>query len=144
MNKHSGRPNKHSGLDKYYSKPQVAENITRILKAYILENKLENTFDQIVEPSGGDGAFVGPLKGFGKPVDAFDIAPEHPLVREKDFFEFTCSAPTVVSQSFRIPEKALLLDTLIQRAPQTGRSQTVLTGQIDLSGSYVRLQSRQE
>ena len=95
MNKHSGRPNKHSGLDKYYSKPQVAENITRILKAYILENKLENTFDQIVEPSGGDGAFVGPLKGFCKPVDAFDIAPEHPLVREKDFFEFTCSAPTL-------------------------------------------------
>ncbi|WP_303482294.1 AAA family ATPase [Celeribacter halophilus] len=52
--------------------------------------------------------------------------------------------PAVVSQSFGMPKNARLLDTLIQRAPQTARSQTALMGQTDLSGSYARLRSRQE
>ena len=68
-------------LDKYYT-PENLVNLTvaRTLDAFGLENITE-----FVEPSAGAGAFLPALRATGKPVLAFDIAPEAEGIETADF-----------------------------------------------------------
>lgn len=68
-------------LDKYYT-PENLVNLTvaRTLDAFGLENITE-----FVEPSAGAGAFIPALRATGKPVMAFDVAPEAEGIETADF-----------------------------------------------------------
>ena len=72
-------------LDKYYTKPDIATDLTRRLHELLLERSLDQNFDQVIEPSAGNGSFLDTLHEFGKPTIALDLFPEHPLIVEANF-----------------------------------------------------------
>lgn len=70
---------KRDPIDKYYTKPEtVVQCLGWVDAVYGL-----SSFDLIVEPSAGDGAFLQAMDEL--PVVAYDIAPEHPLIIRQDF-----------------------------------------------------------
>ncbi|WP_223428773.1 hypothetical protein [Tateyamaria pelophila] len=95
MNNNNSRRHRHGDLDKYYTNPTIADDITRVIQTFLREKHLETSFDRIVEPAAGNGAFLRPLLVFGKPLTAFDIAPEHPEIVEADFFDVKNSSRTL-------------------------------------------------
>ena len=70
---------KRNKLDKYYT------NINKIKKIIGRLNK--NYF--YIEPSAGDGAFIEILKEKGCEFKAYDLAPNHKDIEQKDFFNVT-------------------------------------------------------
>jgi len=72
-------------LDKYYTQSFVAEDlINQVEKRYDL-----NSFDYIVEPSAGNGAFSNPLKAkYGSKVIALDLEPDDPSITQENFLSF--------------------------------------------------------
>jgi hypothetical protein len=71
------------GLDKFYTIPIVSEKcINTIGTKY--DWKL---WDLVVEPSAGNGSFLSKIPTPKK--IGIDIAPEHPDILKKDFFEYT-------------------------------------------------------
>ncbi|WP_170378682.1 hypothetical protein [Ruegeria atlantica] len=83
------------GLDRYYTKPHVAEGLVRILAAHLKDQNQDTLFELVIEPSAGAGAFVDPLHSFGHPVTALDIAPVGPDIRSVDFFDYTNATPAL-------------------------------------------------
>ena len=71
------------GLDKFYTKPEVAKKCMDILYSKI------SNFDLTVEPSAGNGVFIEYILGNKKCID---ISPEHPEIQEMDFFNFSPSS----------------------------------------------------
>ena len=68
-------------LDKFYTSPKVAEAfITKVDEICGL-----SSFDQIIEPSAGNGSF---LKFLPQNTIALDIKPESTRIKEQDFFEY--------------------------------------------------------
>ena len=83
------------GLDKYYTKTEIAGDLVKQLHHFLLDQNLLEAFEQIVEPSAGNGAFLSPLDVLGKPVLALDIAPENQRVEKADFLKFQGAKPTL-------------------------------------------------
>lgn len=70
------------GLDKFYTIPLVVDRcIASVVALYNL-----TSFDIIVEPSAGNGAFLFKLPPSN--TMGLDIAPEHPSIRRQDFFQY--------------------------------------------------------
>jgi predicted RNA methylase len=70
-------------LDKFYTKKEVA--FTCIDAVHNLHDL--TSFDIVLEPAAGNGAFSLPLKAMlGERLIAFDIAPEHESIVQQDFF----------------------------------------------------------
>jgi len=69
--------------DKFYTNPSVV----RICMEYIRANLTIDPKDIIIEPSAGDGAFLGEIEGMTEHTFFYDIAPEHPKIFEADFLE---------------------------------------------------------
>lgn len=65
-------------LDKFYTKPEIAEKCVNLIA------DLE-TYDEIIEPSAGNGSFSDLIKN----IKAFDIAPEKENIVKQDFFELS-------------------------------------------------------
>lgn len=80
---------KHGGLDKYYTKPEIARDLVELLGTFLVEQNLLTAYDRIIEPSAGAGAFLEPMGSFRKPITAIDIHPDHFDVGEADLFEFS-------------------------------------------------------
>ncbi|MGX9353412.1 hypothetical protein ACS3QZ_19640 (plasmid) [Shimia sp. W99] len=70
------------GLGKYFTKEDVAVNLTKRLFEFLSSRHLLNSFDVVIEPSAGTGAFLTPMAGFEKQIWAFDIDPA-PLMSRK-------------------------------------------------------------
>jgi predicted RNA methylase len=84
---------KRDTIDKYYTKAEtVSECIDRVDAVYGL-----SSFDLIVEPSAGNGAFLQGMDGL--PVVAYDIAPEHPLIIRQDFLRLQTTTIDAYSSS---------------------------------------------
>lgn len=66
-----------TGLDAFYTKPEIAVECVRRLIPWIQEVPLW------IEPSAGAGAFVDAMKGY--PCQAYDIAPAAPGIIQQDF-----------------------------------------------------------
>ncbi|WP_171235834.1 hypothetical protein [Ruegeria sp. HKCCA6837] len=81
------------GLDRYYTKPQIAEDLVRGLASHLEELKLDVDFEKVIEPSAGAGAFLDPLKTLGRPVIALDIAPADAGIQSVDFFDYKNTKP---------------------------------------------------
>jgi len=69
-------------IDKYYTKPTVAQECVTIMKKYALPKKL---CDVIVEPSAGNGVFFNVLKPLKCTIRMYDILPEHPQIIKQDY-----------------------------------------------------------
>ena len=79
---------KPGGLDKYYTKPDIARDLSTLLAGFLVAHDLQSSFERIIEPSAGAGAFLEPMRAFGAPITAIDIEPDHPSVQNTDFFDF--------------------------------------------------------
>ena len=70
-------------LDKYYTPQDLVELVINRTKEVIgLDNITE-----FIEPSAGNGAFLDSLYSLGKPVIAYDIAPERDDIIKRDYLE---------------------------------------------------------
>jgi hypothetical protein len=74
-------------IDKFYTKPNIAKLCTNALKKHI---KINST-DLIIEPSAGNGAFIGELKKLTCEHRFYDIEPDHEEIIKQDFLEFNYS-----------------------------------------------------
>lgn len=74
-------------IDKFYTKPNIAKLCTNALKKHI---KIDAT-DLIIEPSAGNGAFIGELKKLTCEHRFYDIEPDHQEIIKQDFLEFDYS-----------------------------------------------------
>ena len=70
------------GLDKFYTIPSISEKCL----AAISSRYEWNRWDLIVEPSAGNGSFLTRIPSTKKV--GIDIAPEHPDILKKDFFDY--------------------------------------------------------
>ena len=66
-------------LDKFYTKPVVAERLFCLVKEYTTNPQ---TF---LEPSAGNGVFLGLLTSLSDNVIAFDISPDASGITQADF-----------------------------------------------------------
>jgi hypothetical protein len=74
-------------IDKFYTKPNIAKLCTNALKKHI---KI-NAADLIIEPSAGNGAFIGELKRLTCDHRLYDIEPENEEIIKQDFLLFDYS-----------------------------------------------------
>lgn len=78
-----------TNLDKFYTKPSVAELCWNLFEECLLWPLIDYTF---LEPSAGDGKFLRD----GLSIRALDISPEHPSIEKQDFLEFTTAESYLV------------------------------------------------
>ena len=71
-------------IDKYYTKPTVAQECVKLMKKYAVPKKL---CDIIIEPSAGNASFLSPLKSLLCPVRMYDIQPDHPQVIKCNYLD---------------------------------------------------------
>lgn len=109
-------------LDKFYTKPAVVQEC--------LEHLSLNDYERVIEPAAGDGAFFVPLRAAsaaGTEVVGLDLAPEHPDVRQQDWFTFTEQVPnaTLVVGNPPYGEQSSLAVRFINHAFEVVGAQTV-------------------
>ncbi len=75
---------KRNTIDKYYTKPIIAEECVELFKQYIDISK----DDLIIEPSAGNGAFIKPIKYISNNYRFYDLEPEHNEIVKEDFLNF--------------------------------------------------------
>jgi predicted RNA methylase len=75
---------KRNTIDKYYTKPNIAEQCIKLVKKYIY---ITND-DLIIEPSAGNGSFIENIKKLSINYKFYDLEPEHKEVCKLDFLEF--------------------------------------------------------
>jgi predicted RNA methylase len=68
-------------LDKYYTKPDVANVCISFIKKYIQIN----LDDLIIEPSAGNGSFIDGIKSLVNNFIFYDIEPEHDSIHKQDY-----------------------------------------------------------
>lgn len=83
------------GLDQFYTQPKVAERLVQSLMSYVSSDSLNSSYDIVIEPSAGAGAFLQPLSSLGKPLKALDVSPGHPAIEQIDFFDFQNDVPAL-------------------------------------------------
>lgn len=87
------------GLDKFYTKPEVALHfINKVNNFYSFDN-----LNFIVEPSAGNGSFSSQIN-FAN-IIALDILPENETIIQQDFFTFTLEKYNLK----KIPQKKILV-----------------------------------
>lgn len=69
--------------DKYYTNDEIVDKCWNILR----ENIDFNEVTEIIESSGGAGAWLEKIKSTGIEWEAYDIVPEHPEIKQADFLE---------------------------------------------------------
>jgi len=72
---------KRTTIDKYYTKPEIAEWCINNIKKYIL---IQPT-DLVIEPSAGDGAFIKYIKQLTCTSIFYDLKPENSEIIEQDY-----------------------------------------------------------
>ena len=70
-------------LDKYYTNEDMVNKCWDIITETINMNEVS----EIIETSAGNGAWLDKIKSTGIEYKAYDIAPEHEEIIEKDFLE---------------------------------------------------------
>jgi hypothetical protein len=75
-------------IDKFYTKPNVANTCCQLVKKYIPINK---EIDIIIEPSAGNGSFIESITNLTDNPIFYDILPEHPKIIKQDFLNLDIS-----------------------------------------------------
>ena len=71
-------------IDKYYTKPSVAEQCVVQIQQTLQIDKT----DVIIEPSAGNGAFIPFIQPLDNTCLFFDIAPEHPSIIQQNYLDY--------------------------------------------------------
>jgi hypothetical protein len=74
-------------LDKYYTKPEIAEWCISHIKTHI---SIQST-DIIIEPSAGNGAFIEYIKPLSNESIFYDLEPENEEIVKQDYLELPCN-----------------------------------------------------
>ena len=82
-------------IDKYYTKPIIAEECVEFVKQYIDVSK----DDLVIEPSAGDGAFIQPIKSLSNNYKFYDLEPENNEIMKEDFLNFSY---TKIKEEYKI------------------------------------------
>ena len=84
--------------DPYFTNPDLAQHLVELLDKQV---NLTKSFDAIVEPSAGYGAFVDAILGqVKKPnVFAYDIKPNHHFVKRANFLKLENPVPKRFTRS---------------------------------------------
>jgi len=77
-------------IDKYYTKSAVVKQCCKCVKEYI---QVDRDKDLIIEPSAGNGAFIGKIKRLCENYKFYDLEPEHDEIIKRDFLEFDPTKP---------------------------------------------------
>lgn len=72
-------------IDKYYTKPNIVKQCCKCVKE---QNFIDKDKDVIIEPSAGNGAFIGKIKRICNNYKFYDLEPEHDEIKQKNFLEF--------------------------------------------------------
>jgi hypothetical protein len=75
-------------IDKFYTKPSVANNCCQIIQKYITINP---DIDLIIEPSAGNGSFIEPITNITNNYLFYDILPEHSQIIKQDYLTIDLS-----------------------------------------------------
>lgn len=78
---------KRNTIDKYYTKNSIVEQCVLELTKYI---NISND-DLIIEPSAGNGSFIGCIKNLSNNYKFYDIEPDHNEVSKQDFLDIDYS-----------------------------------------------------
>lgn len=73
-------------IDKYYTSPETVERIIDIVSKSV---NINYSLDTIIEPSAGNGAFIGNIKKLAKNTVFIDIEPENLQITKTDFLEYS-------------------------------------------------------
>jgi predicted RNA methylase len=77
---------KRNTIDKYYTKPNIANKLIKLVCQYVKISKK----DLIIEPSAGNGSFFG-IKKLGANYRFYDLEPENDEIIKQDFLELDCN-----------------------------------------------------
>jgi hypothetical protein len=75
-------------IDKFYTKPSVANYCCQIIQNYITINP---DIDLIIEPSAGNGSFIEPITHITNNYLLYDILPEHSQIIKQDYLTIDLS-----------------------------------------------------
>ena len=78
---------KRNTLDKFYTKPEIADRCVKLFQKYIFNNDVITDDNIVIEPSAGNGSFISFIKKICKNAYFYDIVPEHNLIQQQDFLE---------------------------------------------------------
>lgn len=76
---------KRDTIDKFYTNINVVDTIFTHIDTILGINK----DDLVIEPSAGNGAFINVINKLSNDTIFLDIKPEHPLIKEQNYLEFT-------------------------------------------------------
>lgn len=68
-------------IDKFYTN----DNVVKLCIKYINENLIIGENDLIIEPSAGNGSFIGDIKQISRKHKFYDLLPEHVEIIQQDF-----------------------------------------------------------
>ena len=72
---------KRNGIDKFYTKKEVAMYCINLFKEYVAPNN----DDLIIEPSAGNGGFIDAIKSLKCNYEFYDLEPEHEEIVKQDY-----------------------------------------------------------
>lgn len=106
-------------LDQFYTDPALADELVGHLMGWLGHAGLSPAC--FLEPSAGEGAFVEAMarSAPGSRVDALDVDPKHPRVRQGDFFDEQVAPGTVVFGNPPFGKNAKLAVRFFNHAAQT-------------------------
>jgi predicted RNA methylase len=75
---------KRNVIDKFYTKPEVVN----ICIQFIRDNMEFSDNDVVIEPSSGNGSFIGGIKSLSKNFIFYDLEPQHIEITQQDYLLF--------------------------------------------------------
>jgi len=73
-------------LQKFYTKPEIARECCRRVQSHI---NIDRNKDCVIEPSAGNGAFIGGIHKLCNNTIFMDIKPEHPRIQKQNYLTYT-------------------------------------------------------
>ena len=98
MNTKQTKGLKRNTIDKYYTKSDVVDTCLSIVTKHI---SLDPS-DLIIEPSAGNGAFIGGIKGLSTNHIFYDLEPENAEIIKQDYLELDYSKFTTINNNNKI------------------------------------------
>ena len=93
MNTKQTKGLKRNTIDKYYTKSDVVDTCLSIVTKHISIDPS----DLIIEPSAGNGAFIGGIKGLSTNHIFYDLEPENAEIIKQDYLELDYSKFTTIN-----------------------------------------------
>lgn len=78
---------KRNTIDKFYTNTKIAEKCVELARKYLTPS----SNDLFIEPSAGNGSFIGSIKKMTQNSVFYDLEPDNDEIIKQDFLELDCS-----------------------------------------------------